>query len=597
MKPRKRAAVIIAVRKTGNLPELRTVYDCADRMAKWAYAQGMPKRLVKVLTDERKPLYAKQVSDAVTKLAKEDGLEQILVYFAGHGTVIGGELWLLSGAPEDPAEAVNLEGSIALARQCGVPHVVFISDTCRTSPVGIQAQNVRGREIFPNFEPADEQPVDVFFACRIGSVAHEIKDPVNAAGAYESVYTEALLTGLEGNQPDIVQTLEEDSEILAVVHPKPLGDFLETEVPRRLLGRSTPEGPLIQVPHARLTSEGEHWIAMFPGPPSRGPRAGPPGGTLRSPIPPLASPPGARGVAQRALRAALSNDPRGALEEVRHSALQQVPDAETVAESLERSETPFGPQHFESECGFKSRGARIVAAYVDGDHFAEVRGESVRIQGRRSFVPTNPVSTLITLDYGVSLMLPAIPSFIGAIESRAGHVLSVSYEPSDNTSRWPEYMNRLAEIRVLGALVSASARLGTLAFEGDDAAQLARQMQMAKNADPAMALYAAYAYHQLGLRKWLAEMSAFQRSDLHFRFFDLALLNRELDGRFAEEEADVFPKFPIMSAGWTLLSAYGVRLDERVAPLREHLVPSLWTLLDEEGTAIARQSLIEMAFA
>jgi hypothetical protein len=47
----KRGAVIIAVKKTGQLPDLQTVHRCAEQMAAWAYAQGIPKRLVKVLTD------------------------------------------------------------------------------------------------------------------------------------------------------------------------------------------------------------------------------------------------------------------------------------------------------------------------------------------------------------------------------------------------------------------------------------------------------------------------------------------------------------------------------------------------------------------
>src|SRR5229473_3494221 len=158
----KRGAVIIAVKKTGQLPELQTVHQCAQQMSTWAREQGFPKKLVKVITDEKKPVDAKQIRDAVAKLVKEDGIEQILVYFAGHGVVNGGELWLLSGAPDDVNEAVNLEGSILLARFAGIPHVVFISDACRTAAEGIQGTRVRGQDIFPNFVPSGEQPVDVF---------------------------------------------------------------------------------------------------------------------------------------------------------------------------------------------------------------------------------------------------------------------------------------------------------------------------------------------------------------------------------------------------------------------------------------------------
>jgi hypothetical protein len=61
----KRAAVIIGVRKTGGLPELQTTHGCAKRMADWAMAQGFPKKLVKVFTDEKKPVEVKPIRDAV----------------------------------------------------------------------------------------------------------------------------------------------------------------------------------------------------------------------------------------------------------------------------------------------------------------------------------------------------------------------------------------------------------------------------------------------------------------------------------------------------------------------------------------------------
>lgn len=66
----KRGAVIIAVKKTGQLPELQTVHQCAQQMSTWALAQGFPKKLVKVITDEKKPVDAKQIRDAVAKLVK-----------------------------------------------------------------------------------------------------------------------------------------------------------------------------------------------------------------------------------------------------------------------------------------------------------------------------------------------------------------------------------------------------------------------------------------------------------------------------------------------------------------------------------------------
>src|SRR5262249_36765470 len=154
-------------------------------------------------------------------------------------------------APDDDNEAVNLEGSISLARHSGIPHVVFISDACRTAAQGIQGTRVKGQDIFPNLEPSNEQPVDVFFACALGSPSNEIKDPKNSAKVYKSVYTEALLLGLQGKRVDLLEEMEDGKYVVGLVRPKPLSDYLVNELKERLKDVTTDEGPLNQVPHAR----------------------------------------------------------------------------------------------------------------------------------------------------------------------------------------------------------------------------------------------------------------------------------------------------------------------------------------------------------
>jgi hypothetical protein len=584
----KRGAVIIAVKKTGQLPELQTVHQCAQQMSVWAREQGFPNKLVKVITDEKKPVDAKQIRDAVAKLVREDGIEQIVVYFAGHGVVNGGEYWLLSGAPEDVNEAVNLEGSILLARSAGIPHVVFISDACRTAAEGIQGTRVKGQDIFPNFVSSAEQPVDVFFACGLGSPSNEIKDPKNSAKVYKSVYTEALLMGLQGNRTDLIEELEDGNDIVGLVRPKPLGDYLETELKERLKGVETDEGPLNQVPHARLTSQGEMWMARFAEP--RASRVTHGGKVRLRPAPTFETAGGAQDVAQRAVRAVLSGHLDDATKKIATALKNDVGQVSIIEESLKRTQTPFGPAHFETNCGFKVRGNSIVAADVAGALYYTLfndTGEAVRLD----VLPERAASVLLAFKSGVGLVLPAIPGFIAAIEFDKSELVSVSYEPSDRSDRWMGYVNRVNEYRALRALITASARMGTLTFKGADASDLARQMQMSKNGDPFMAVYAAYAYHQLGLGTWLREMYQYQFDDLRFRLFDLALLTRELYRKDVSKELDIYPSFPMLSQGWTLLSAYRVKLPKRLAELRDHLVPSIWTLLDQSGIDIARSAI------
>src|SRR5438067_8552591 len=100
----------------------------------------------------------------------------------------------------------------------------------------------------------------------------------------------------------------------------------------------------------------------------------------------------------------------------------------------------------------------------------------------------------------------------------------MSYEQSVVSPRWLSYVANKEQFRALRSVIAASARFGVFRLDEDDAGALAIQMQMSKNADPAMALYAAHAYHELRYTKRLREMNDFQQNDLGFRLFDLAML-------------------------------------------------------------------------
>lgn len=74
-----------------------------------------------------------EIFDAVNEIVRSASTDQLIVYFAGHGVLINrNEHWLLSEAPRRANAAVNVSGSVELARFCGIRHVVFISDACRT---------------------------------------------------------------------------------------------------------------------------------------------------------------------------------------------------------------------------------------------------------------------------------------------------------------------------------------------------------------------------------------------------------------------------------------------------------------------------------
>jgi hypothetical protein len=83
------------------------------------------------LTDDRQPVRAADIFKAVDNFVGLGTVQQLVVYFAGHGSVVGfGEFWLLSEAPRNPNEAVSFPETFELSRRCNIPNIVFISDAC-----------------------------------------------------------------------------------------------------------------------------------------------------------------------------------------------------------------------------------------------------------------------------------------------------------------------------------------------------------------------------------------------------------------------------------------------------------------------------------
>jgi hypothetical protein len=560
-------------------------------MASWAVTdQGFAKSKVRLITDEKKPVRARQLQDAINELLSGNDVEQLIVYFAGHGVNIGGsEFWLLSDAPGLTSEAVNLNGTADLAFRGTVSHVVFISDACRTAAEGIHAQAVKGVEIFPNKEVLGvTQSVDKFFATSLGSPAFEIKDPRASARRFKAVYTETVLSVLEGRHIEALETREEGEIILAFVRPRGLMDYLASAVPAKLKGVKGLKGSVIQQPVAILTSrEKDAWIARFV---ERGPART--SGT-KSPLRARASVrvlESVHTVARIAVRSALTGDATSVEPKLAQAARENISGVSMLAQSVRHVAKVVGPTQFESRCGFKVRGNRLVAAIIRRPARAHVFPNT-----RQEIIVSNlsgpAASVLLEFENGVGLVVPAIRDFVGELTFEKGDLIAVSYEPSDNSKRWHGYGPSAEQFRTLRAIAVSAGRLGAFRLEGEDAPQLALMFQRAKNVDPVMALYAAYSYHSMHLEGALHDMHHVVCKDLKMRLFDLAMLTGSLNGTVVDRAEKVFPAFPMMAQGWPLLSARRISLSPCLDEVRSHLIPSLWSVFDGEGTAILRSAI------
>lgn len=598
----KRAVVAIGVQKTGGLPELQAARQGAENFAQWAIAhQGIPKSQVKLITDARSRVTRERIFDAIEKFTRLGFIEQLIVYFSGHGINSGlYEQWLLSRAPQDPAAAVNLRGSEMLARYCGIGHVVFVSDACRTAAEGLRAQGVSGGEIFPNLGiGGTENPVDQYFATLVGDPAFEVRDVAGNAANFRAAYSTVLLDALSGKAPSIV-----DADTgRRLIRPRRLKKHLAIAVPDFLLGLNLPGG-LTQQPDARIESDETAWIAELP-PEAPGPVAAPAAATKR--IRPASRPrPRMRGdevMPEPGVLVAYRRTPNLATEALHqlHSALdpgsgapkrtpgrrapRDAASESMLSQAIQASGRRFGPEHFETGCGIKLHGARVADVLGRAARASiGARGDVVQVDLDASRHAAN--IALATTD-GSSLVVPAFRGWITSLGfADDGRLEQVSCEPSGNTPRHAEWQSLQGERGSLRAVLSATSRMGVLQL-GDAARadELLHRLRRARALDPATAATVAWALHDLRLRRHIVELQALLDAELQCRVFDLALLAHTLSrAPLAGEPRELVPCVPIFAQGWALLAPMGVTLMPALAALRTRLRPGVFTQFEPGAT-------------
>ncbi len=572
-----RAGIFIGVDQTGNLDKLSDAAAGAERMHNWAIAQGMADiKQARLFTDAGgNKVDPNDIYNAIKQIIDGPGVDQLIVYFAGHGVNINrGERWLLSEAPVKPSAAVNLKGSVELAQYSGIKHVVFFSDACRVAPDSIQASNVSGIEIFPNDAVADlTNPVDQFFACGLGRTAAEVKDAASAASNFSALYTEALLSALSDGALDALKPEPPSDPDWRYVGTATLRDYLAKEVPRRIIAKKL-VGKVNQNPDAIVIAS-DHWVSRVPRVAFRG---------IQMPSPPVEpAPQDNRNILANALIASgdPSNDPA-------HGMSLPMSLKKGVAEAVEAVAPIFGPDHFESGCGIKVRGARIM------DVFA-TRGASVELLGdelvRVSLDRAPCMSILLRFDNYTCAVVPAIHGYLAALTVKDGELADVTYEPSTTHYRWAGYQNKLDELRRLRAVIATATQDGWFHLDEANALTLARQMQFEKSIDPTLSIYAAYAYHDLQRRDIIGDMAGFLRSDIGAVLFDLMLLGRKLVDKTLLPQDHIVPFFPLLSQGWALLKANRVKKHPVLDKIEPLMKDSLWTLFDSSAFDLLKETM------
>jgi hypothetical protein len=556
----------------------------ARDVAAWATTQGCDVTLL--VDDDQQEVYSVQIFKAIQAVVEAGTYEQLLVYFSGHGILLapGTEYWLLSGAPQNPNEAVNLLRSVEDARNAGIPHVIFFSDACRSAVPGAPLNGVVGGSIFPNRMIAPQSgEVDVFFATRPGDPAWEVPE-AEATQHYRGLFTDCLLKALHTPGVSLVERLLDGTPPLSVITSRRLKPYLEQQVP---LAAAAVNIQLTQQPVVRVETASPKYFALVPSVPL-------------SPEPPrhdfTYSYRGNRGKKSRGLLIFPSTAQAGY-----PNPANQVPDPAAVkfAQEVARLRGHPGQLPVETTTGFTLIGAFVEVAvapgwevnYPAGSPLAS-NGHFIQLTPQTGVGEGSPPSGTILLQFrsGTGTLLAILPGFIGVVLVAENRVLSVNYLPALATARYQAQAVGAAEREKLKALVAVQARYG----EFNPPAPLSSWLHGSHGFDPTLGLYAAYGYAQRGqyaevarLQRWLAEDPALPR------LFDIELLiaRYQQAAYSAAPASSLVPFTPLLAQGWALLTPDNpccLPLHER---LRAHLLPALWTTYTAEGMAIVLATL------
>jgi len=602
-----KAVIAIGVDRTGDLAPLRAAASGAREFGDWADRQGYD---VTLLTDENGGrVKVGDIKDVILEIVEAHTCKQLIVYFAGHGILRAAqtELWLLSGAPRDSGEAVNLVGSARLARYSGIGHIVFISDACRSAPVTPRLNQVIGSDVFPTAALNLQRPsyVDHFYATLPFESSWEVRgeNVAKAAERYDGIFTRLLLRGLHGSEPAVWETWTEDDRERYVVPAWALKPYLEEKVPRTL---GDIDLSLEQYPEISVESRKPFFLAEID--PEQAPAREVDVSSTKSPIevptPTVAT---IRAIAKKiGLAVPIRMLPDAAPDE------PEIPDPDggRFRAAMKRLKTAEFPGHTDSggtdgifdvqmetgqtatiqiATGFTIFGEEVASARVASGHCRIGRaldGGRTHIQIERLFESNfAQKSILIQFVSGRGTTLAVLPGFIGTVVVEEGRVVSVSYLPTpSNPDKYGEFRDNAHNLRQRHAFLAAAARFGSFSLDSGTADAAGDFLRVEKAVDPTMGLYAAYAYIQAGRQDLAQSVYQYMRREPEPVLFDVALLAGQVD--LVNPGPHVAPWSPLLTQGWSLLETLGQPLPEYLDRARRELVPSLWTTLTPAGVNI-----------
>lgn len=559
----KKALIAIGVDRAGHFPALRGAASGAEQVGEWGRAQGFE---TTVFSDAGgKVVGPEEIFDAISEIVESRTYSQLVVFFSGHGVLRAPdcELWLLSKVGKNPNHAINVNGSISLARQCGIEHVVIISDACRSLAGTLQVSMVDGYRIFPAHRSSGKAPeVDVFYAALPGDPALEVSAD-DADKRHYGLLTDCMLTALRGDIETVIETVKSaDGVQKHVVASRPLKLHLEDAIPRAAEAVSV---ALFQRPDSRVESALPKFLATIDA--------------------------GAANVndATNLPRSSQteSDAERGSMQWYQEHILlprrgRPLPRSALSLE-MRRLLAVMDERQTDMQTGFHVSGGEIdyFCVITPTQHtWRETYGQAIEING------PEPATLFLRFLDGTSTLLSVMPGFIGTLIIERGRIVTLNYTPSAIRDPYNDYEQLGAELETRRSFVAVAARQGSFRLpEASTAWESARYLRFLKRLDPTLGIYAAYAYHQAGDLQGIQSVYKYMKADHQPIPFDVAML--ALGGTDNESVVhDCMPGVPMLSQGWSLLGNLTETMPKQLLEAGRYLEPSLWTTFSGKGSAI-----------
>jgi hypothetical protein len=581
----KSAAVVIGVDRTGGLTPLKAAASGAKDVAAWLEQSGYE---VSCLTDAPDPdgtarvVTRKEIFDAVSAYVGRDNLDKLIVYFAGHGYLRSpSEIWLLSGAPDDPSEAVDQTASAEMARASNIPNVVFISDCCRSVAGNLLRQRVTGATIFPNRGSGRVvTEIDHFFATRPGTAAAEAELPewAKASGLFTRVLTTShrdppvdklLAVGNQQAVPSrwlravLPDRVDQEAQRTSLTLTQRADIRLETEQAFLAFAQFTsapPDDPDLEeeswtglmadltdfsfvrfnrsfAGRRPLGSKPRKWKDVAPKPPT------PPPEMLEF---------------EHLIREGASESDLSAIAE----RLDDLRDQPPPDERLANKGIPVWIAVEGTSIGRTASSGGTGGATLTDHSGARLVGISLE-KGRRA------CSVAVEFANGSGTVVLGLRDYVCRIRVGEAGVEEISYAPFAGPNLAP-YRGLHQPIEAMRAVANAAAARGLLRLDRKNAYQLARATRRYKVFDPALGMIASLAYAAAGLRDQAGSVRQYSLSDLAVEQFDIWLLAGAPAPR-----APIHPFCPMMTQSWSYLDAREVKIHPLLRSAGRH--SSFWT--------------------